>query len=61
MSENQDVLKVTIQFNDTKIPVNVKGKSALQIYQRILQIFMTPNESAEIEGIVGKSEITDYA
>lgn len=61
MSENEDVLKITIQFNKMKIPYQVTGKSALSIYQKVLEIFMNPHDFEDSEEISSKPEITDYA
>lgn len=58
MSENNDKLKVTIQFNKKKVLLQEDGDSALLTYQKVLDVFRNPNENKESEV---KSEITDYA
>ena len=49
MSENEDVLKITIKFNKMKIPYQVTGKSASSIYQKVLEIFMNPHDFEDSE------------
>lgn len=64
MSQNQDVLKVTIQFNKKKVILQEVGESALTTYQDVLDVFRNPTKaevSEETEGETEKSQITDYA
>lgn len=58
MSENQDTLKITIQFNGKKIQLQEVGTTALPTFQKMLDVFRNPTESDDSSN---KAEITDYA
>lgn len=61
MSENQNVLKVTIQFNKKKVNFSEVGETALPTYQELLDVFKNPTDSKKKDEIELSSEITDYA
>lgn len=60
MAENNDVLKITIQFNKKKIQLQEVGITALPTYQGILDIFRNIKDEQESDETSEKTAITDY-
>ena len=61
MAKNQDVLKITLQFNKKTVTLKALDEEALPTYQKIMDVFKNPVEFGDNTENQEKTEITDYA